>query len=494
MHDFEEINKNVLVSIIIPVYNGSAFIEETLTPFLEYLANKPYIFEVILVDDGSEDKEETRNYAERFELNFISLENNTGKGGALRSGFLKAKGSIQIFTDVDIPFQYENFDAIVDLLIDDPNQLVIGDRTHPDSVYFESSNLVRNFGSSIVSFIVSNFISKDIKDSQCGLKGMGMATARKLFSFSFINGFAIDIELIYLCSRLEIPVRKFPVQLRYNADSSVLVFKDGIRLLFDIVRIKKHHGRRKTDIRTGDKVAIDGDYQYNAYYNGNLAQQYWNRFKFLTTIENLKVRDAKVILDVGCGSGILCSLIARTNSLINVIGVDGNAKAISFCKTKWKNFENLNFIQGRIDDLRFLESNSIDRIAFLEVIEHITKAQSVDVLSEFYRVLRNDGILVISTPNRKSLWPLIEFFLDLFKLTPKLKGEQHEILYSGKELASLAKDGGFILTKKQTINFMAPWIALFSKELAKKVHAWECNKEWLPGSLLLYTFNKKNDR
>ncbi|OJY93246.1 MAG: hypothetical protein BGP13_16550 [Sphingobacteriales bacterium 40-81] len=86
---------------------------------------------------------------------------------------------------------------------------------------------------------------------------------------------------------------------------------------------------------------------------------------------------------------------------------------------------------------------------------------------------------------------MIEFILDFFKLTPKLKGEQHEVLYSGRELATLVKDQGFVLKRKQTINFIAPWVAVFSKRAAGKIHRWESKKEWIPGSLLLYTFTKE---
>jgi dolichyl-phosphate beta-glucosyltransferase len=493
MHDFTEIKNDVEISIIIPVYNGSVLLDKHLTPFLYYLRTKSYNSEVILVDDGSIDQNITKNYADNHGLIFLANETNEGKGSALRKGFWEANGRIQIFTDADVPFQYANFDVLVDLLTNNLNQFVIGDRTHPDSTYFESSSSVRKLGSMLVSSIVNSFFFKEIKDTQCGLKGMSIRTAKKLFSLSFINRFAIDIELIFLCKKFEIPIRKFPVQLRYNDISSVDVLNDGVRLLYDIVRIRRHHNRKRMHFRRGDKVAINGDYQYNAYYYGSLPQQYWNRFKFLAAIENLNIDEAKQILDVGCGSAMLCSIIAKKNPVIQVTGIDENAEAISFCKTKWKDFANLRFVQSRVDDLAVFKDGSVDRIAFLEVIEHITKIQSNYVLGEFSRILRKSGILVISTPNRKSLWPIIEHVLDLLKLTPRLKGEQHEVLYSGKELAKIAKDQGFILKRKQTINFMAPWVAFISKKWAGKIHAWESKRGWLPGSLLLYTFIKNND-
>lgn len=490
MQDFTETRENIKISVIIPIYNGSKLLEKHLTPFLYYLNNKRYNFEIVLVDDGSIDVNDTRDYAERYRLNFVEIGSNKGKGNALRIGFGTASGVIQIFTDIDIPFQYSNFDLMVEILKKDPDQLIIGDRTHPESIYFEASPFARNLGSSMVSIIVNKFFFNGIKDTQCGLKGMGVSISKKLFAYSFINRFAIDVELIYLAKKFSVPVQKCPVQLRFNDKSSINVLSDGIELLYDIGRIWWHH-RKEKRVRVGDKVYIGGDYQYKAYYYGSFPQRYWNQFKISTAIENLDLDGAYQMLDAGCGSGILCSVIAERNSTVQITGIDSNPRAISFCTTKWKHFTNLCFVQNRVDDLIYFKDNSVDRVALLEVIEHITTAQSKHVLSEFNRILRKDGVLVISTPNRKSLWPAIEYILDFLKLTPKLKNEQHEVLYSGKELAKLVKDQGFVLKRKQTINFIAPWIAFFSKKMAQNIHTWESKKEWIPGSLLLYTFIKK---
>jgi hypothetical protein len=73
---------------------------------------------------------------------------------------------------------------------------------------------------------------------------MGKEVARQLFKDSRIDRFAIDIELIYLAFKKNIPIQKIPVHLRYNDKSSVHVAKDGVKLLADIFRIKKIHGKK----------------------------------------------------------------------------------------------------------------------------------------------------------------------------------------------------------------------------------------------------------
>jgi dolichyl-phosphate beta-glucosyltransferase len=236
----------ISASIVIPVYNGSAMLKEQLPPFLSWLRQRPYQTEIILVDDGSDDRDLTASYARAWNLLFLQLPSNQGKGEALRRGFQLATGDIQLFTDADIPFQYENIDDLISLLGRNPHLLAIGDRTDPRSVYREKTSRLRNWGSNMVSTLVNLFFTRDIKDTQCGLKGMGKEVAHQLFSRSHIRRFAIDIELIHLALTLGIPIEKLPVQLRYNDSSTVHAAKDGIRLLYDIYRIRKTHGRHST--------------------------------------------------------------------------------------------------------------------------------------------------------------------------------------------------------------------------------------------------------
>ena len=235
------------VSIVIPVYNGSTLLEKHLIPLLGWVNRQSYTTEIILVDDGSKDRDATASFALRHRMAFHGLQTNKGKGAALRIGFRAARGRIQLFTDADIPFDHEDIGSLVTLLQMDPHRLVIGDRTHPSSQYFERTGLLRKWGSRTVSFLVKHLLLLDVRDTQCGLKGMGHEVAGLLFGNSHIDRFAIDLELILLARLQDIPVLKFPVSLRYNDQSSVHVTRDGSRLLLDMYRIRTMHRKRKYD-------------------------------------------------------------------------------------------------------------------------------------------------------------------------------------------------------------------------------------------------------
>lgn len=239
--------------------------------------------------------------------------------------------------------------------------------------------------------------------------------------------------------------------------------------------------------RIGDKVEINGDYQYNAYYTGKAPQRFWHYAKLKEAETVLEIKEGDNILDVGCGSGLFSHFLANHKGT-HVTAIDANATAIEFARNKYSN-SNLEFKLGLLDELN-LPHSSFDKIVFLEVIEHISHEQGKQILKTFNDLLKPGGKLVISTPNRKSLWPLIEWTFDVFKVVPNLGEEQHEHLYAGKELEQIGKQVGLALEKKNTINTFAPWLALLNWNLALAIHKLEMKYFKRYGSILLYTFVK----
>ena len=98
--------KPPFLSIIIPAYRSSGVLEDNLPVLLKWIGEKDYEVEVILVNDGSGDNGATKMVAEVNQLRYIELEQNEGKGSAVRKGMLSASGSIKVFTDADIPIGY----------------------------------------------------------------------------------------------------------------------------------------------------------------------------------------------------------------------------------------------------------------------------------------------------------------------------------------------------------------------------------------------------
>ena len=110
------------------------------------------------------------------------------------------------------------------------------------------------------------------------------------------------------------------------------------------------------------------------------------------------VRDhakGKVVLDAGCGEGIGSYILSEKAKF--VVGVDIDKECINLAKEKYKR-ENLCFLTGSIHEIPF-KNNTFDLVVCLEVIEHVEEQEKV--ICEMKRVLKKEGMLIISTPNKK---------------------------------------------------------------------------------------------
>ena len=150
--------------------------------------------------------------------------------------------------------------------------------------------------------------------------------------------------------------------------------------------------------------------------SGNVAEaEHSARYEFARKY----VKDRKV-LDVGCGVGYGSALLASIAK--EVIGIDISNEAIDYAKQNYLR-ENVRFHVGDATDLDFLKDEQFDVIASFEVIEHVPNY--FQYLSEVQRLLKDDGIFIISTPNKKYHSPssekplnpfhVTEFWLDDFK-------------------------------------------------------------------------------
>jgi dolichyl-phosphate beta-glucosyltransferase len=230
-----------VISFIIPSYRSSEALDKNLPYLLRYLEEKKTNFEVIVVDDGSDDNGLTKGVVERHQCKYMTYPKNSGKGAAVRFGILHATGDIKIFTDADIPFESEAYELILKSILVQDFDMVIGDRNLPDSVYFTEISSKRKFGSNFYTFFVGRVMTTGIFDTQCGLKGFKKSVADDLFGVAKINSFAFDVELVYLALKRNYSIRKIPVKLRSQEGNSVNLLKHAPGMLMDLFRIKINH-------------------------------------------------------------------------------------------------------------------------------------------------------------------------------------------------------------------------------------------------------------
>lgn len=228
------------LSIIIPAYNETERIRQSLESACDYLNNKGYKYEIIVVDDGSSD--DTVAIAKAFggNVSVLSQSSNMGKGAAVRRGMLTATGDIRIFTDADFSTPIYEIEKILPK-IEAGADICIGSRALDPSMIKEHQPFYREFMGKTFNQFVQVLFFKGISDTQCGFKGFTRAAAEKIFLKAKINGFSFDVELLYLASKAGLRVEQVSVEWYNDARSKVNPVKDSLMMLIELFRIKRIH-------------------------------------------------------------------------------------------------------------------------------------------------------------------------------------------------------------------------------------------------------------
>ncbi len=124
-----------------------------------------------------------------------------------------------------------------------------------------------------------------------------------------------------------------------------------------------------------------------------IAYEHWHRYAFA-----LSLVPGKRVLDAACGEGFGAALLASKADA--VVALDIDATSIEHAKKRYGQQTNLQFMQVDVTQLETLAANSFDVIVSFETLEHVLEQERL--LSGFYRLLKDDGLLLISTPDKKN--------------------------------------------------------------------------------------------
>lgn len=236
-----KVNKE-LISIIIPAYNESLRITNTLNKILDFVnGNNEYDFEIIVVNDGSSDN--TNEVVKSFEeVILIDNKENKGKGSVIRQGMLSAKGDYLLFSDADLSTPIEELNKLLNSI--NKFDIVIGSRAIQNDLIKEHQPFYREIMGKTFNLFVQLIVVKGIKDTQCGFKLFKKEVAKKIFNIAKIDGFSFDVEIIYLANKFNYKVKEVPV-LWFNDDrSKVDPIKDSIKMFKELLIIKKLHQKQ----------------------------------------------------------------------------------------------------------------------------------------------------------------------------------------------------------------------------------------------------------
>jgi ubiquinone/menaquinone biosynthesis C-methylase UbiE len=229
-------------------------------------------------------------------------------------------------------------------------------------------------------------------------------------------------------------------------------------------------------------------------------------------VQEIMRKKPGILLDLGCGEGVFFDFAKEVSEKTLTVGLDIGRKNCASIQQKKHNA-----ICGDVNSLP-LQTNSVELVLLLDVIEHLYEN---DILSDINRVLKNEGDLLLTTPNKFGIYEhkqlvygenLCHNPLDVFNSLmgkPRSYAPYHVRLYTYKAIVRALQDHGFVILESTTEGFCFPFLGtmqniffvfkkesffryLFNKRIIKLLEAFERNLKLF--NFLIIVHARKNPK
>jgi dolichyl-phosphate beta-glucosyltransferase len=229
------------LSIIVPAYNEESLITSTLDGLQNYLSARPETYEIIVVDDGSEDGTGVSigKWQEHNKVDFRLLVNqqNMGKGFSIQRGVMESRGRYIIFIDADLPYELYAIDDFLKALRSGCD-LAVGSRVLPGS-QVKGVPLLRYASGQIFSWMVQVVLFSGLPDTQCGFKSFTSVAAKEIFRRLTIGGFGFDVEMLFVARKLKLAIQPVPVRMiEHRHRSRVRLIIDSFKMFANLFMVR----------------------------------------------------------------------------------------------------------------------------------------------------------------------------------------------------------------------------------------------------------------
>jgi glycosyltransferase involved in cell wall biosynthesis len=232
------------LSIIVPVFNEASNISDNIKLLTEELSKHYSSYDVYIISDGSTD--DTNKIVKTLKdknLKLICLEENQGKGAAIRIGFSQCQGDFVLFIDGGMELHPKEIKMFMGLMSLYSADMVIGSKRHPQSKVFYP--WYRRFLSLVYQKFIRILFSVNVTDTQVGIKLFKGELVRDVLPYLEINQYGFDLEIICLANALGYNnILEAPIRLDYFLKNRRSILNDifhtlrvGRLLLFDTVKL-----------------------------------------------------------------------------------------------------------------------------------------------------------------------------------------------------------------------------------------------------------------
>lgn len=244
----------IKLSVVLPAYNEEGRnLVKTLEKVEGFLSSQDYESEVIVVNDGSKDQtvkvvNDWINRQSKIKFKLVSYETNQGKGYAVKTGMLAAKGEWRLFMDADSSTDILEIEKLFDFqaqsskLKTQSYQVIIGSRYLRKDSIKEKQPLFRRLISRGGNLLVKILLGLKLTDTQCGFKLFSAKAVEEVFPLQTVNRWGFDMEILAIAKKKGYKIKEVPVDW-YNAGDSRVSTKMTFATLKELWAIRKRMGK-----------------------------------------------------------------------------------------------------------------------------------------------------------------------------------------------------------------------------------------------------------
>lgn len=204
-------------SVVIPAYNEEKDIGATLRSVREYLGSHFSSFEIVVVDDASTDH--TAGVVQAIEgVQLMRYSPNRGKGYAVKTGMLAAKGDLVLFMDADNSTNITELDHFIPEMR--THDIIIGSRATKGSAITVHQPSYKRWLGRLGNLVIRSILGLGIHDTQCGFKLFKKDTL-SLFRKQKLERWGFDFEILFLATRQGYRILESPINWTNNFDTKV---------------------------------------------------------------------------------------------------------------------------------------------------------------------------------------------------------------------------------------------------------------------------------
>ncbi|HYU64865.1 MAG TPA: dolichyl-phosphate beta-glucosyltransferase [Candidatus Paceibacterota bacterium] len=216
--------KHMHLSVVIPAYNEEERISKTLESINEYLSRQNFAYEIIVVNNNSQDKTAAlvKEYEKRIHHIRLLDEPKPGKGYAVTKGILESQGKYRLFTDADNSTTIDHIEKMMPYF-DKGYDVVIGSLAVKGARIMQGGGepwwrvLMGKAGNKFIQI----FAVWGINDTQRGFKIFTEQAVKDIFPRLTIFGWGFDVEVLALAKRFKYKIKEVPVTWNNDPNSKV---------------------------------------------------------------------------------------------------------------------------------------------------------------------------------------------------------------------------------------------------------------------------------